>query len=66
MCFVCVQLVSGPSHGKMFMAASPEETVTSWSQETLDTGSLMYHQHSDQESTSDQFTFTVSDGWVFI
>lgn len=59
---LCWQLVSGPDHGQLFMVASPEEVVSSWNQETLETGNLLYRQLSDGESTSDRFVFTVSDG----
>ncbi|XP_063885992.1 extracellular matrix organizing protein FRAS1-like isoform X2 [Scylla paramamosain] len=55
-------LVSGPTQGHLFMATSPEEAISSWSQETLETGGLLYRQQSEEEITSDHFVFTVSDG----
>lgn len=44
------------------MATSPDDIVLEWDQEALDAGSLLYHHNYNDESTSDHFVFTVTDG----
>ncbi|XP_069157214.1 extracellular matrix organizing protein FRAS1 [Procambarus clarkii] len=56
-------LVSGPDHGRLELTTAPGKAVSSWTQRALELGILHYHHHTMDESTKDQFSFVVSDGY---
>ncbi|XP_064121126.1 extracellular matrix organizing protein FRAS1-like isoform X1 [Macrobrachium nipponense] len=56
-------LVSGPDHGHLELTTGPGKSITTWTQGALELGILRYQHQTMDESTSDQFTFTITDGY---
>ncbi|KAK7080023.1 Extracellular matrix protein fras1 [Halocaridina rubra] len=56
-------LISGPDHGHLELTVAPGKPVMAWTQGALELGILIYKHQAMDESTSDQFTFMVSDGY---
>jgi VCBS repeat-containing protein len=50
-----------PGNGQLELTTGPGTAITSFTQADIDAGRLIYV-HDDSETTSDSFTFTVSDG----
>ena len=57
---IIYSIVSGPASGYLALTASPTIPITSFSQEQIDNGELIFV-HDGSEVTSDSFTFTVDD-----
>ncbi|KAG7168269.1 Extracellular matrix protein FRAS1-like, partial [Homarus americanus] len=56
-------LLSGPSHGRLELTTIPGKAVSTWTQGALELGLLQYQHQTMDESTTDEFTFIVSDGY---
>ncbi len=52
---------SGPAYGRLELTTAPGVAVTTFTQADIDLNRLVYV-HDGSETTSDNFTFTVSDG----
>ena len=52
---------TGPAYGRLELTTAPGIAVTSFTQADIDLNQLVYV-HDGSETTSDNFTFTVSDG----